>query len=456
MAKLSVEQALDKAKLHIKKGEFAEAQTLYATILKAFPNNKKAQQGLTALGGGQQSAAEQGPPQAVINQLMSLYKQGQLKLVVDQTQDLTVQFPKAITLWNMLGASAAQLGKLDQAVKAFEKIISLNPNQASSYYNLGNALKDQGKVEEAIEAYNRALAIKPDYEAALNNVVVALKTQGKTGEKRLKKVLETYNKAQVVKTENANFYFSSALDLQKKGKLEEAIEAYNKALAIKPEYAEAQHIVASLTGKTTTSAPKKYIENLFDGYSKKFEQSLVGNLEYKIPKLLTDIIVKEHGSGSLGSALDLGCGTGLTGLEIKDFCSNLEGVDLSKKMLELANAKNVYNKLVHTDILDYLANTDLCFDYFIATDVLIYVGDLTEFFRLIKSRNKQNGKLAFSTEKNITEGYQLETSGRYSHSKSYIEGLCKQFDYSISYYSEVNLRKEKGTFLTGGLYLLSF
>ena len=72
MAKLSVGQALDKAKLHIKKGEFAEAQTLYATILKAFPNNKKAQQGLTALGGGQQSAAEQGPPQAVINQLMSL------------------------------------------------------------------------------------------------------------------------------------------------------------------------------------------------------------------------------------------------------------------------------------------------------------------------------------------------------------------------------------------------
>ena len=43
-----------------------------------------------------------------------------------------------------------------------------------------------------------------------------------------------------------------------------------------------------------------------------------------------------HGIGTLGSVLDLGCGTGLTGLEIKDFCSKLEGVDLSKKMLELA------------------------------------------------------------------------------------------------------------------------
>ena len=260
----------------------------------------------------------------------------------------------------------------------------------------------------------------------------------------------------MIKPDYADAYNNMGNALQAQGKLDEAIDAFNKALAIKPDFAEAQHIVSALTGKKTTSAPREYIEKLFDGYSKKFEQSLLENLEYKIPKLLTDIIVREHGIGSLGSVLDLGCGTGLTGLEIKDFCSNLEGVDLSKKMLELANEKNVYDELVHTDILDYLANTELCFDYFIATDVLIYVGDLSKLFRLIKSQNKQKGKLAFSTEKTENEGFHLETSGRYSHSKNYIEGLCKKFDYSISYYSEVALRKEKGTFLTGGLYLLSF
>ena len=125
-------------------------------------------------------------------------------------------------------------------------------------------------------------------------------------------------------------------------------------------------------------------------------------------------------------------------------------------MHALADAKKVYDKLIHTDILDYLADTDLCFDYFIATDVLVYVGDLTELFRLIKSRNKRKGKLVFSTEKNVTAGFQLETSGRYSHAKSYIEGLCKKFDYSIAYYAEADLRKEKGAFLTGGLYVLNF
>ena len=100
----------------------------------------------------------------------------------------------------------------------------------------------------------------------------------------------------------------------------------------------------------------------------------------------------------------MGCGTGLMGAEIKDYCSNLEGIDLSKKMLELANAKNVYDKLIHTDILDFLANTELCFDYFIATDVLSMLEILTELFRLIKSRNKQKGKVGIFYRKKHNRG----------------------------------------------------
>jgi TolA-binding protein len=49
LAKLSVDQALLKAKSHAKKGEVEEAHKLYQAVLEAFPKNKRAQQGLAAL-----------------------------------------------------------------------------------------------------------------------------------------------------------------------------------------------------------------------------------------------------------------------------------------------------------------------------------------------------------------------------------------------------------------------
>ena len=98
----------------------------------------------------------------------------------------------------------------------------------------------------------------------------------------------------------------------------------------------------------------------------------------------------------------------------------------------------------------------LDFDYFIALDVFVYVGELTEIFRLIKSRNKKPGHLVFSTEHTEKDGYHLLRTGRYSHSKSYIESLCKKFDYNISHFSTNNLRKENSDFLTGAIYVLSF
>ena len=61
-------------------------------------------------------------------------------------------------------------------------------------------------------------------------------------------------------------------------------------------------------------------------------------------------------------------------------------------MLSIAKQKNVYDKLTHSDITEYLSSMPLGFDYYIALDVFIYVGELDEIFRLIKSGNKKPGQ----------------------------------------------------------------
>ena len=80
LANFSVEQSLMKAKSHVRKGEIAEAQHLYKTILKNFSNNIRAQQGLAALQKVKQNTVTQSPPQEVVNQLVNLYNQGQMEI----------------------------------------------------------------------------------------------------------------------------------------------------------------------------------------------------------------------------------------------------------------------------------------------------------------------------------------------------------------------------------------
>jgi len=235
LAKISIDQALLKAKSYAKKGEKEEATKLYQSVLQAFPKNMRAQQGLAALSKPKTDETSRTPPQDVIDQLLTLYNRGHLSDVVEQAQVLTEQYPEAFFVWNVLGAAAAQTSKYDEAVAAFRRVITLKPEYAEAYNNMGNALKEQGKLDDAIAAYNKALSIKPAYAEAYNNMGIALKEQGK-----LDDAIAAYNKALSIKPEYAEAYNNMGNAFRDQGKLDDAIAAYNKALSIKPEYAVAR------------------------------------------------------------------------------------------------------------------------------------------------------------------------------------------------------------------------
>ena len=444
-------------------GRFDDAEKLATSFTQKFPTHCFGWKVLGAVFGqtgritealvANQKAVELTPEDAETHSNL-----GNTLKVLGRLEEAEASYRKAIVLnpdfveaHSNLGITLKELGRLDEAEPSYRQAIALRPVFAYAHCNLGNTLKELGRLEESEPSYRQAIALKPDYAEAHNNLGNTLKELGK-----LEEAEASYRKALALKPDLAEAHRHLGVTLKELGRLNEAEASYRQAIKIMPNSPEAKHLLASLTGETTNSAPRVYVENLFDGYAPKFDRSLVGKLEYKIPKIITEMIIKESTDGSLGSVLDLGCGTGLVGVEIKENCTNLEGIDLSNAMLEKARKKNVYDKLTHQEIRDYISTQDLEFDYFVSTDVFIYVGDLSDVFRLIKVRNRSGGKLAFSTEHNDKDTFFLETSGRYSHSKQYIERLCERFNYKLVHFETTNLRKEKDGFVTGGLYLLEF
>jgi predicted TPR repeat methyltransferase len=448
---------------HYQNGRFSDAEKLAKFITQEFP---KHQFGWKVLGAVLQQTGRSVESLIPMQKSVQLAPQdaeahsnlGATLKEAGRLDEAEASFKRAIALkpdyaeaHSNLGATLRELGRLDESEASYTRAIALKPDYAEAHGNLGNTSLELGRLDEAEASYKQAIALKPDYAEAHSNLGATLKEVG-----RLDEAEASYKQAIALKPDYAEAHGNLGVMLQELGRLDEAEASYKQAIALKPDHAQAKHMLAALSGETTATAPLDYVEALFDNYATKFENSLVDNLKYKIPKVIAEMIIKDSKFDLLGSVMDLGCGTGLFGKEIKQFCEHLEGVDLSEKMLGEASKKKIYNELIKEDILAYLSNASLNFDYFISVDVFIYIGDLSNVFRLIKSRNKKGGKLAFSTEIYDGDDFFLEQSGRYSHSKNYIEDLCKKFGYKLRHYETQALRKDKNEYIIGGLYLLDF
>jgi predicted TPR repeat methyltransferase len=480
-----------------KNGQFGDAETLALSITHKFPSHQIGWKVLGAILGqtgriieslaAMKKSVQLAPQDAAAhsNLGITLKELGRLEDAEASGRQAISLKPDYAEAHNNLGITLKELGKLDEAEASYTQAIVLKPNYAEAHYNLGIILKELGVLEEAEASYMQAIRLKPNHAKAHNNLGNMLKELGRMEEAeaslkqaivqkpdlfeahnnlgiilrnlgRLDEAETSYRQSIALKSDFAEAHCNLGVTLHELGILEEAEDSFRQAIVIKPDYPFAKHMLAALSGETTTTAPRDYVEGLFDHCAAKFEHSLVDNLEYKIPKMIVEMILKNNPGGMLGSILDLGCGTGLTGLEIKKYCTNLEGIDLSARMLDEARKKNAYDRLAYRDIVDYLFTENLNFDYFVSTDVFIYIGDLSNIFKLIKSQNNSGGKLVFSTEHTDKGEFCLEKSGRYSHSKTYIESLCEKFNYSLAHFEIVKLRKEKDGYLTGGLYLLDF
>jgi len=185
--------------------------------------------------------AAKGPSEETVNQLLNFCHQGKFALVVEQAELLIKQYADSYEVWNILGSAASQIGKQDQAILAFQKVISLNPDYPDAYFNMGLALGRQDKLDEAVEAYSKALSLNPDYPRAYFFMAYALDRQDKLDE-----AVEAYSKALSLKPDDADAYLYMADALRRQDKLVKAVEAFSGGLSLKPDNAEAYNNMGTI------------------------------------------------------------------------------------------------------------------------------------------------------------------------------------------------------------------
>ena len=229
-AQHSLDQALLKAKSHIRKNELQDAQKIYQIILKNFPYNKRAQQGIEDL---KKNHSKNSSDNEIL-ELVNLFNKGLFSDVFKKAQLLSKKYQNLIIIWNLLGASATHLGIFEIAIKAYEKILSLNPDYADAYYNMGVIFQNQGYLIKAIKVYKKVISIQPDHVRAYSNMGVSLKDQGKLNE-----AIEVFNKVILIKPNYADAYNNIGIVFRLQGKLEKSILSFKKAISINPNYTDA-------------------------------------------------------------------------------------------------------------------------------------------------------------------------------------------------------------------------
>ncbi len=445
-------------------GDLPGAVYSYREVLGREPENLQALYFLASALGAQgcreeaivtyQEAIRVEPAQADAHYNLGLlhYQDGEHDLAMAcYRQAVKIDPGHAASLYN-LGVIHFARGDYHQAAASYEQALAARPLDVDTLYNLAFTLAKQGHLEQAALRYQEAVELAPE-DAELHNALGSI--MRKLDEPELAE--SCYRRAVSLRPDYGSAWTNLATILHLLGHYEEALDCYAQAIEQGDRTESADYMMAALTGSNRQTSSRTYVRDLFDSYAEDFDQSLVGNLEYKVPESLKEVCLELVGAGHrFRCAVDLGCGTGLAGEQFRGSVERLVGVDLSEKMLAKAAERGIYDQLCRSDIADFLAAAKVAdFDLVMAADVLIYLGELETFFSQIRQRLEPGGYLCFSTEKLETAGdYRLQKTGRYAHSESYLRTLAGRHGFQVEICREVRLRKEKDQWLLGCLVAL--
>jgi predicted TPR repeat methyltransferase len=335
------------------------------------------------------------------------------------------------------GVQAFHAGHLEAAAELIAKAIAANGHMPEFHYNLAIVLRAQSKLKEAAASYKRAIALRPDYPDAHNNLGNIWKTLGKRDDARA-----CFDRALQYKPGNADTHYNLGILCSDCGNRDEAACHFQLCLDHDPDDSRGARMLLAHLGlePAPQQAPQAQLLNIYDVRSRFWDQER----SYFGHALVAEGLQKHAGTAKL-DILDIGCGTGLVGAQVRPLAGKLDGVDISPAMLEKARDKELYDSLVQTDLVPFMSGHKGSYDAILGAATLIHFGNLRALFQAAALCLRDSGLFVFTVFSNETDvseeadgtdfavaaNTKLAQSGCYTHSVHYVERLARESGFSV-------------------------
>ena len=339
----------------------------------------------------------------------------------------------------LLSEQMASVGCLDEAAMFSYEALKAEPGNVGHYARLAAVLRRQKVFDAAEELLRAALSMAPD-----NPDLVSMRMDILVQLRRLPEAITIGRVARQRSPDHALLLRMLGALLQLDGRDAEALAVLRDLQRVAPADGFAKHALDAAAGATPAKADPDFVRTTFELLAPRYDDLMLGTRSYRAPALLAKA-VKSHTAGHDLSVLDLGCGTGLCGLMLREMAATLKGVDLSPAMADIARATGIYDSVEVADATAALTADSELYDVVAAGDTLAYFGDVTPLLEQVKAHLKPGGVFAFSVE--VTDNgaaRRLTPSGSFAHSRSELERLAPACGFTVLQLAPEDLKLVNG------------
>ena len=246
----------------------------------------------------------------------------------------------------------------------------------------------------------------------------------------------------------ATAWFTLGEIRQELGDNEKAVAAFRKARDADPEDKHGAAVRLMRLGAEELSVmPRGYVQTLFDQYAPRFEDALLGDLDYRAPQLLFKAVVAVRVAARKPAffkrAIDLGCGTGLGAAAFAKEVDHFIGIDLSPGMVEEARATGLYEELEVDDMVAGLSSkAEASADLVLAADAFVYVPQLAPALTQVQRVLAPGGLVAFTVETHDGDGVVIGAGLRYAHAAEYLRKTIAGVGLKLVHLEQASPRTE--------------